>query len=253
MKLIRLAVAVFAVTAMCTCASAEIISWAGFNWDTQPWAGFTAGSTSVDGDTGFLFQNPAGTPKSDIPFPGLGLGGERYSVAKLATGISGITKVYGRVFENSYRTQGPSLYLKSDTGQILSVGVRPSFEGTTFAYYMINYYDGAVWTNVRWITRGRNTYNNYLAVTYTVNGGGGIDVLANYTAFPDPGSQGDYNWATPGAFGNINEVLLLQAVQDSYTGGLAKWTNFELVPEPGSLLALCSGLIGLGGLALRRH
>ncbi len=256
MRLMSFALAATVALLAAAAGTAGVIDWAGYDWETQPWPGYNAGATYVDADTGFLFQNPAGAPKTGIPFPGMNLAGERFSVASLVSPPSSITQVYGRVYENSYRTQGPSLYIKSDLGKILSVGVRPSYDGTKFAYYMLNYWDGSSWTDLNWITRGRNNYSNYLSVTYTVNAAGGIDVLANYTAVPDPGGTGDRTWSTPDAFGSISEVLLLQAVQDSYTGGLCKWTDFRLqtaapIPEPMSLTLAGFGLAAV--VRLRRR
>jgi hypothetical protein len=113
--------------------------------------------------------------------------------------------------------------------------------------------DGGASNSVYWyVSTDGSSWTNYLTVTATTAGGG----------FAGSGAYYDVSSVVAG-----HNVFYVKEVMTPYwsadcdeafrSGGYGDWGTFDakltLVPEPGSLLALLTGIVGLGGFAVRRR
>ena len=227
-------------------ALADLLTWDGFLWNTQPVPGYTSGTVSVPDANMWVYTQPAGKITGFLPYNlywGL-VYQERYGLAKLmqlGPLPSFMVKVYDG--QTSLKT-GWSVVVKNSAGQIIDFGIRPFYAtGKVIAMQ----YDGSSWAGNNYLFSRTKTGNDYYQMTFTKLGDGKVqvDLLANQN-----GSIGSTSWTTPAAFGDIEEIYLVSAASDA-TSHYYKYTDF--IPEPSSLLALGAGIVGLAGFALRRR
>jgi len=237
-------------------APAEQIAWHGYQWETQPISGYTGANVTIGVD-GHLWTYSYSVPPTNVkntsflPYGGtyaerLGAAKFLWPTDKVGQKIASLTvDVYSGVTTG---TTGWSVVIKNASGKILDFGVRPFQAAGKINAQM---YDGSTWAGNNYLADRLRTGNDYGDITFTPLADGKVQVDYGYNY---GGSTGSVSWTTPAAFGDIEDVYLVSATSTS-TSHYYKWTSFNpvFVPEPGSLVALASGLIVLAGLALRRR
>lgn len=247
--------ALAAAMALSTAAGATVISdWpsgSGFDWENQPLAPYVSGSVVLDGTTLKMSGFTSVSKTSWLPYGGSYA--EKFCIAQLVNAPARIVGVHAKAFDpGTTGKSGWSIILKDSGGKILDFGIRPFLSAYGPGKILSHEYDGAgTWSYGP--PSGRNrTGNNYYTLDFTLNADGTI--AYSFDAWEN-GTEWSYGNTTTVAYSDISEIYLAVATPDTTGAANYKWTEFDVtvVPEPGSLLALCTGITGLAGFAIRRR
>lgn len=231
---------------------ADILSWKGYDWDTAPIAGQTTPGTWSIGALDVLQNGPLGSASKVYWWPPYSIinssWAERFAAARLINMPAPAASIHAKVFD-PYTTgkNGWSVILEDDTGKFFDFGIRPFLATKQIIPHQ---YNGSAWTNSPVMTRGA-TNNAYYTLDFVKNLDGTISWAID-------ANENGYIWSSSGtsvvAYGNITGVYLVATTSDTSTNTY-KWTEFSYVPvpEPSSILAFGTGLLGLAGVAVRRR